>query len=42
MKVASILSLVTAATLVSAGVFIPSELRPDLEYVPDAYIVEVC
>ncbi|KAF9362243.1 hypothetical protein BGX34_006544 [Mortierella sp. NVP85] len=40
MKIVSILSLVTAATLVSAGVFIPSEPRPDLEYVPDAYIVE--
>lgn len=42
MKVTSLLSLIAAATLVSAGKFIPSEFRPDTEVVPNAYIIEVC
>ncbi|KAK3805128.1 MAG: peptidase S8/S53 domain-containing protein [Benniella sp.] len=40
MKLISILSLVVVATLVSAGVLIPSGPQPDLEYVPDAYIFQ--
>ncbi|CAO3565776.1 unnamed protein product [Mortierella alpina] len=40
MKVTSVLSLIAAATLVSAGTFHPTELRPDVEIVPGAFIIE--
>jgi len=42
MKVTSLLSLVAAATLVSAGEFFPLGGLPDADFVPGAYIVEVC
>ncbi|KAF9187924.1 hypothetical protein BGZ51_000944 [Haplosporangium sp. Z 767] len=40
MKITSLLSLVAAATLVSAGKFHPSEIRPDVDIIPGAYIIE--
>ncbi|KAF8940137.1 peptidase S8/S53 domain-containing protein [Dissophora ornata] len=40
MKITSILCLIAAATLVSAGKFHPSEARPDVDIIPGAYIIE--
>ncbi|KAK3811220.1 MAG: peptidase S8/S53 domain-containing protein [Benniella sp.] len=40
MKVTSLLSLVAAATLVSAGEFFPIGGLPDVDFVPGAYIIE--
>ncbi|KAG0205771.1 hypothetical protein BGX28_002694 [Mortierella sp. GBA30] len=40
MKITSLLSLIAAATIVSAGKFHPTELRPDVEIVPGAFIIE--
>ncbi|KAF9347945.1 hypothetical protein BGX34_002792, partial [Mortierella sp. NVP85] len=40
MKITSFLSLVAAATLVSAGQFIPTGQRPNIDFVPGAFIIE--
>jgi hypothetical protein len=41
MKITSLITLIAAASLVSAGKFQPSKIRPDVEVVPGAYIIEV-
>ncbi|KAF9436084.1 hypothetical protein BGZ76_004868 [Entomortierella beljakovae] len=40
MKITSIISLVAAASLVSAAKFNPSQVRPNADVVPGAYIIE--
>ncbi|KAF8983237.1 hypothetical protein BGZ46_010609 [Entomortierella lignicola] len=40
MKITSIISLIAAATLVSAGKFHPNEIRPDTNVVPGGFIIE--
>ncbi|KAG0371291.1 hypothetical protein BGZ54_007480 [Gamsiella multidivaricata] len=40
MKITALISLMAAATLVSAGKFQPSVPRPDVEIIPGAFIIE--